>query len=553
MIYRLMMSIFCFAAMLLAAITMHCSRPVSLAGGASEETNARVAGSIVNESGTHAAWIVVRLIPSSFNPAAGNGLPVSLVDTADEAGRYVFDQVGPGIYNLEAEDPSTYLKAFASGIVVNNNSDTVSRGADTLHITGAIQVILSPNTGDSAGFVYLQGTSLFHRVQNNTAVISAVPSGPGFALWYVDTRDSSGNHVVRQNVVVRSSDTTRIMDNNGFAYEKKIYLNTTSSGAGVSGNVLNFPVLVRLSGGNFDFAKAKAGGGDLRFAKPDQTPLSFEIERWDSAAGAAEIWVKVDTIYGNNNTQFLQMYWGTSTSSVTSLSNSAAVFDTGTGFQGVWHLDEAGNTVAYDATINHYNGTPYGMNAAGSAVAGAIGVAQRFDGISSFLQMTGTAGSRLNFPQQGTYTISAWVNTDTLDSTYQSIVSKGELQYGLQLIYYSKWEFFDFIDKQNYEGVRSDAQAHAWTHLLAVRSGANEYLYVNGSLADSVPTLTARDTTRNETFDVAIGRRSDPDPDERFFKGSIDEVRIQSVACGPDWARLCYMNQKETDALVVFK
>jgi hypothetical protein len=38
-----------------------------------------------------------------------------------------------------------------------------------------------------------------------------------------------------------------------------------------------------------------------------------------------------------------------------------------------------------------------------------------------------------------------------------------------------------------------------------------------------------------------------------FFKGMIDEIRISNVAYGPDWIKLCYMNQKAQDALVVFK
>jgi hypothetical protein len=38
-----------------------------------------------------------------------------------------------------------------------------------------------------------------------------------------------------------------------------------------------------------------------------------------------------------------------------------------------------------------------------------------------------------------------------------------------------------------------------------------------------------------------------------YFKGMLDEVRISSGACSADWIRLCYMNQKSDDALVVFK
>jgi hypothetical protein len=38
-----------------------------------------------------------------------------------------------------------------------------------------------------------------------------------------------------------------------------------------------------------------------------------------------------------------------------------------------------------------------------------------------------------------------------------------------------------------------------------------------------------------------------------FFKGGIDEVRVMSVMPDADWIKLCYMNQKSEDLLVVFK
>ena len=58
---------------------------------------------------------------------------------------------------------------------------------------------------------------------------------------------------------------------------KKIYLNTSVSGAGVYGNVADFPVLVRLTGSVFDFSQALADGSDLRFSGPDGAHLAYEI------------------------------------------------------------------------------------------------------------------------------------------------------------------------------------------------------------------------------------------------------------------------------------
>jgi hypothetical protein len=38
-----------------------------------------------------------------------------------------------------------------------------------------------------------------------------------------------------------------------------------------------------------------------------------------------------------------------------------------------------------------------------------------------------------------------------------------------------------------------------------------------------------------------------------YFNGRIDEVRVSSLALTADWIKLCYMNQKENDFLVVFE
>ena len=80
-------------------------------------------------------------------------------------------------------------------------------------------------------------------------------------------------------------------------YSKQLYLNTTATGADVSGTVTDFPVLVRLNSGTFNFAEAKVNGDDIRFTKSDGlTPLLYEVEQWDATAGQAAVWVKVDTV-----------------------------------------------------------------------------------------------------------------------------------------------------------------------------------------------------------------------------------------------------------------
>jgi hypothetical protein len=98
-------------------------------------------------------------------------------------------------------------------------------------------------------------------------------------------------------------------------------------------------------------------------------------------------------------------------------------------------------------------------------------------------------------------------------------------------------------------------QEKAWTYLTGVRSADKEYLYVNGSLVDATIFLNVSTISRYTGFDFMIGRNRDPANDSTgfFFKGMIDEVRVCSIVPSADWIKLCYMNQKAVDALLVIK
>ena len=165
--------------------------------------------------------------------------------------------------------------------------------------------------------------------------------------------------------------------------------------------------------------------------------------------------IRYDIAVQSNDTTVIQNpEWGYCRRIVLNTSASgAAVFDTTSGFQGVWHLDEGGNDPAHDATANHFDGIANSMSGA-SPSPGAVGNARAFDGESSSIFMPNTASGRLNFPEDGHFTVSAWVYADTLDYTsdymYHTIVSKGHQQYFLQLTSFPTntplWEFTNFTE-----------------------------------------------------------------------------------------------------------
>jgi hypothetical protein len=169
-------------------------------------------------------------------------------------------------------------------------------------------------------------------------------------------------------------------------------------------------------------------------------------------------------------------------------------------------------------------------------------------------------------PQNGEYSLSLWAYADTIDTVWHSIVSKGHEQYYLKLKCFSNgratWEFVEFQDHEGWvyteDSVPSAPGAKQWVYLTGVRSGPNQYLYINGELAnDSIP-LMAGNYTRNTGDDFTIGRhaRQVTIPYGEgwcYFNGKIDEVRVMNRVPSPEWIRLSYMNQKTADALVEFR
>jgi hypothetical protein len=312
-----------------------------------------------------------------------------------------------------------------------------------------------------------------------------------------------------------------------------------------------------LSNANFDFTQARKNGEDVRFVKADGSSCAFEIERWDATVGSAEIWVTVDTVFGNDNTRYIKMLWGNP--NVVAASNGIAVFDTADGFQGVWHLSEPELANVKDATGNHFDGTP--SDTAPKTAAGTIGIGKAFNGTSSFFDMKNTATGKLNFPENGIYTVSAWVYADTLDGKFHAIVGKSDNQYFLKLKQYyppnpMRWEFAEFHDMIGWHITDFLATAKEWKYLVGIRDGANQYFYLDGALVDTSIEIKTDSIARNTGDDVTIGKfltYSAINSGYCPFGGKIDEVRISSVARSAGWIKLCFMNQKTPDALVVFK
>lgn len=93
---------------------------------------------------------------------------------------------------------------------------------------------------------------------------------------------------------------------NDWSYRTPIQLNNAVG----TETLFDFPLLVKLDSGSFDFGKAKADGSDVRFALPGGALLSYEIEKWDPVASTAAVWVKVPQIDLGPSAGLINMYTG---------------------------------------------------------------------------------------------------------------------------------------------------------------------------------------------------------------------------------------------------
>jgi hypothetical protein len=518
----------------------------ALTGGTSTSENGRVVGKILSIGGVPAPQTQVTLFPVDYDPVKDRAsIPV---DTTDALGNYAFTQIASGDYTILAVHIDNRTRTLITGIHVAD--DTITAPTNTLLATGSMKVMPPDSANILYGYLYVPGTTVFAFLNNRTGfvVLDSVPAGVVPVIAYSSTNIETPT-TIRYDVPVASGDTISVW-NPAWNHARTLILNTAPNGANIAGMVVDFPVLVRLTGSNFAFAQAKSGGADLRFTKPDNTFLPYEIERWDSAGQAAEIWVNVDTVQGNNNRQYIVMYWGNS--SAADRSSGAAVFSTSNGFQGVWHLGDNSTTTAYDATANRFDGTP--STVAPIAATGNVGMARRFDGASNSIKITGTAAGKLNFPKNGIYSVSAWVYADNVDGLIHTILSKGNQQYNFELKMYD-WEFGEYGDRVGWEMTVSRGTAKTWAHLVGIRNGAKQYLFVNGSCVDSVFEVNPSPEARYTGYDVMIGKMEGIGGGNfpYFFKGILDEIRVSNVASSADWIRLSYMNQKAQDGLVVFK
>ncbi len=519
--------------------------------GTGDETTNGIAG-ILTDGTSPMAFRLVTLYQSSYDPVAG-GPPVA-TDTTDGNGRYWFANPEPGAYSVESSDSERDLQALIQGVEYGPHGSRLQLPAMAMLPSGHLKISLADTILFQGGHIYLPGTNRYTEItpmdRQRGYLEFPVPEGRYEYILYRNPSAITLN-LAAVPVTVASHDTALVGIFDAWKYSARVVINTSATGAGVTEDVQGFPLLIRLDKSRIDFSKARSDGGDLRFSSADgRRDLAYEIETWDTVAGEAAIWVKVDSLRGNDSTQAILMHWGNP--ALKARSSGSAVFGTDLGYFGVWHLSGRGGDSARahrDATAEGNHGTGVGLGPT-SGTSGVVGGAQQFQG--GYI-----SGNFAAVPDgQSAFSFSFWMNVGannagmgilrlgsdsaTIGFRYNvrldSAGKSGTLETGLP----------DSLGKLNVIPLGSGLGE--WVHMTSTYEPNSQVLitYLNGKAVD-------RDTLPRLNINYRQGfcfGKSFPSDGYGSFIGMLDEVRFQWRALSEAWIRMSYENQKPSSRMV---
>ncbi len=490
------------------------------------------------------AWVASNLVPAGTIIAIdslGTGTTTAstgsiILDTSSDLGSSddaLFAFLGPG-----SRTPTTVLAAIGTRAGSFYSSGSLAGSGLTLGVTA----ILLTTDVDVAAYV---GSRTDLGKNNYLAALNNMSN------WA--TQDGSGDqdHDATAPDVPFSTTAFTLQNLSDWPYYKDITINTSGSGASVVNNVIRYPVLVRLTSGNFSDFAVSGVRSSLRFAR-GETDLPYQVERWDSTGGqVAEIWVLVDTVFGNNSTQSLRMYWGRS--NTLNGSNSTAVFDTANSFRAVWHMNESSGDIS-DATLNAFAGVNNGTTSASSA----IGLGRSFNGTTSnYIRIDKSGrddgGASTNNAKAAKLdsllpilTVSTWFNANSWGSAVPKLFCRGSstIKYAFQ----GTNPGLAFDQNANVTTkLATDPSTGTWHLAHGTYSGGNVNFYVDGALVSSRTGGTRASDCSPYEFVIGARNTSQAYPPTSVadpFNGYLDEMRIQSAARDSNWVKLDYATQR---------
>jgi glucose/arabinose dehydrogenase len=181
-----------------------------------------------------------------------------------------------------------------------------------------------------------------------------------------------------------------------------------------------------------------------------------------------------------------------------------------------WRLDDATGTQAADSTGNGHLGT---LVNGPTWTTGRIGGALQFDGTNDYVDTAGESA----FDFTGPFSVSFWMKRSGFTNAWEAMVTKADSSWGIARNSTSRTVAFTTFNAsgtpQDLTGTKT-VDDNQWHHIVAVYTGTQKQLYIDGTLNASV---NYAQTLAVNNFNLRLGMNQEYAP--AFYGGALDEVR----------------------------
>lgn len=311
-------------------------------------------------------------------------------------------------------------------------------------------------------------------------------------------------------------------------------LKLTISPTNIDSNLYDFPILITLASGvgtnNYDatdvFTELGSDSNRKKIAITTDDGISecfTEIEKWDTGANKAYLWVKIPLVRSSSNT-ILYLYYDSANPD-----NNEFVGDIGSyagqqvwsnGFEAVYHMGESSGGIL-DSTANSWNsGSPSGSQTRGVVAKVADGIEWDSDG---------SAGGTMSFSDNN-ITLETWVKHDSVPGSVQrwfTVASE------IAVIRHEGSGTVKFYNKLS--GVIRDITASSqvdtnWGYFAGTWDGGTQRVFKNGVEANSTGQTGTLDDATSFSFNSG----------SETFYGLQDETRVSIVSRSASWLKATY-------------
>ncbi len=553
-----------------------CSDNKVAGGNSSEVGSPELMGTLAYDDGSgnpyffrRASYARVYCVPADFDPAKEDSTSY-YTTTADSMGHFAFGNLPNGVYNLEAFFENLDGESFAareSGLrIATKSAQSVDLDLDQSH---NIKVYL-PETKDSVANISIVGSTYKSTAKIAEDEIGTYATFTGVPASYYDSVQVNTSDVSNSIKAVYVDD---VYDVSTFYYDElvrvlEIPLNTSVTGIDLHDTIEGFPLYIRLSDLNSEDRKSLVKNlNSLKvYLEPASDWTTFKVV-YDKDSEPIGLWVRLETLYPQRETQKLVFAWNEENAGVyvasgagtpekaQALMRASNPFTISDGFIAAWNFDE---TEFPDSTV-----TTFGDNLLKGRVTdvtvgdGIIGGAFVFNGKTSIIEIQESA-DYWGFVLKDTscFTSSFWVNVEDT-STSRFIWGKSESEYHFKYQAgdsdRSSWMFKE-LDESDLDhwyqasiAIAPETDYKQWVHFTVVKSGDSTAIYRNGKLEETLIGRNHTDDKRTSDGPFVIGaRKQSSGKVDRVFKGSLDELYFMDEAKSSEWARLMYLNQKPT-------